>query len=400
MANEKTGTLQFQQSDGSYVAGYPKTLLSQVIGGQDAIDTAKVEAIETAGTNADAKYPVMDGTGATGTWDVSISGKAATAAKADAATTAEACTGNAATATTAESAKACTGNSATATKLATARTIALSGDATGSASFDGSSNITIPVVFVRTTGLTDLIPDNAGAHNSIYRGKSLGSSVTSAQWTAIGSGTFRDLFIGDYWTIGGVNWRIAAFDYWLHCGDTECTTHHVVIVPDTELAACQMNSTNTTTGGYVGSNFYTGANGNTGKATAVNKINAAFGSAHILSHREYLTNAVTNGKPTGTDWYNSTVELMNESMVYGATFFEPNPNGADPWDVCRNYTIDKAQLPLFAHDQSRICNRTDWWLRGVVSPANFAFVDACGGCNCSNASNSLGVRPAFGIKQS
>ena len=37
----------------------------------------------------------------------------------------------------------CTGNSATATKLATARTITLSGSVTGSASFDGSSNVTI-----------------------------------------------------------------------------------------------------------------------------------------------------------------------------------------------------------------------------------------------------------------
>jgi cytoskeletal protein CcmA (bactofilin family) len=36
-----------------------------------------------------------------------------------------------------------TGNAATATKLATARTISLSGDVTGSASFDGSSNVTI-----------------------------------------------------------------------------------------------------------------------------------------------------------------------------------------------------------------------------------------------------------------
>ena len=38
------------------------------------------------------------------------------------------------------------GNASTATKLATARTISLSGDATGSASFDGSANATITVV--------------------------------------------------------------------------------------------------------------------------------------------------------------------------------------------------------------------------------------------------------------
>lgn len=291
-------------------------------------------------------------------------------------------------------------DAATAAKLATPRAIALSGDATGSATFDGSGNATIATTLARTVGLTDLCPDGAAAHNCFYRGKSLGSSVTSAQWTAIGSGTFRDLFIGDYWTIGGVNWRIAAFDYWLHCGDTECTTHHVVIVPDTSLANAQMNSTNTTDGGYVGSDFYTGANGNTGKATAVNKINAAFGSAHILSHRELLTNAVTNGKPTRTGWYDSTVELMNESMVYGATFLEPNPNGAAPWNGSDNSTIDKAQLPLFAHDQSHICIRASWWLRGVVSPTLFAKAGGQGYCSCDFAGESVGVRPAFGIKQS
>ena len=54
--------------------------------------------------------------------------------------------GNAQTATTATTANACSGNSATATKLATSRTIALSGDITGSASFDGSANATITTV--------------------------------------------------------------------------------------------------------------------------------------------------------------------------------------------------------------------------------------------------------------
>jgi len=52
-------------------------------------------------------------------------------------------TGNASTATTATTAGSCTGNSATATTLQTARTIALTGSVTGSASFDGSANISI-----------------------------------------------------------------------------------------------------------------------------------------------------------------------------------------------------------------------------------------------------------------
>ncbi len=40
---------------------------------------------------------------------------------------------------------------------------------------------------------------NAGAHNSIYRSKKLGSTITAAQLAAIRAGTFNDLYPGDYW---------------------------------------------------------------------------------------------------------------------------------------------------------------------------------------------------------
>ena len=54
---------------------------------------------------------------------------------------------------------ALTGNADTATKLKTARTIALSGAATGTAtSFDGTKNITIPVTTLDATKLTGMIP--------------------------------------------------------------------------------------------------------------------------------------------------------------------------------------------------------------------------------------------------
>ena len=141
------------------------------------------------------------------------------------------------------------------------------------------------------TILAQLTYDNAGAHNSIYRGKNLGTTVTEEQWEAISSGTFTDLYIGDYWVIGGVNWRIAAFDYYLNCGDTSFTKHHAVIVPDTCLYSAQMNTTNVTTGAYKGSAMYT-ANLTQAKST----INSAFGSSHVLSHRIYLSNATSNGR--------------------------------------------------------------------------------------------------------
>lgn len=236
--------------------------------------------------------------------------------------------------------------------------------------------------------IAPLLFNNAAAHNAIYRGKSLGSTVTTAQYNAIKAGTFEDLYIGDYWTIGGVNYRIAAFDYYLNCGDTNCTTHHAVIVPDTCLYTHVMNDTNITTGGYVGSKMYT-----EGLERTKTTIKSAF-SGHVLSHRIYLTNAVSNGRPSAGAWCDSEVDLMCEEMVYGTGIFRPTSDGTN---VPTNYRVEKSQLPLFAHEPSRICNRNTWWLRDVVTASGFAFVSGNGGADYTGASGSYGVRPAFCI---
>ena len=246
--------------------------------------------------------------------------------------------------------------------------------------------------------IAPLLFNNAGAHNAIYRGKSLGSTVTTAQYAAIKAGTFDDLYIGDYWTIGGVNYRIAAFDYYLNSGDTNCTTHHVVIVPDTCLYNAQMHNTssggyeggaaNTTTGGYVGSDMYK-SNLEQAKTT----IKSAF-SGHVLKHRIYLTNAVANGRASGGAWCDSEVDLMCEQMVYGSGIFSPVSDGSN---VPANYRVEKSQLPLFQHEPSRICNRATWWLRDVITASLFAIVSAYGIASSGGASYSFGVRPAFCI---
>lgn len=244
-----------------------------------------------------------------------------------------------------------------------------------------AENAVAPVLAILSSG--------AGAHNSIYRGKNLGTSVTAAQWAAIADGSFTDLYIGDYWVIDGVNWRIAAFDYYYKTGDTACTTHHVVIIPDTALYSHAMNDTNITTGGYIGSKMHT-----EGLAEAKTKINSAFGSNHILSHRQLLVNAVTDGKPSGGSWYDSTVELMTEQNVYGGKIFGAGNDGST---IPYLYTIDKSQFPLFAHNPSMISNRQWFWLRDVVSAASFAYVYIRGNADSTVASTDNGVRPAFSI---
>lgn len=191
-----------------------------------------------------------------------------------------------------------------------------------------------------------------------------------------------------------MDYIIAAFDYWYKCGDTACNTHHAVVIPRSHLYIYKFNPTNTTEGGYVGSDLY-----KNGLTQAKTTINTAFGSAHILNHRESLVNAAINGAPTGTDWYDSTVELMNENMVYGGRQFSPMPNGAtDPWSTCRNYTIDKNQLPLFQLAPWMGFVRNQWcWLRDVSSKFGFALVDGNGGLGRGEASGDYRVWPAVGI---
>lgn len=232
----------------------------------------------------------------------------------------------------------------------------------------------------------NVLADGAAAHNCIYRGKNLGTSVTAEQYAAISSGKFTDLYIGDYWVIKGVTYRIAAFDYYYNCGDTNFTKHHVVIVPDTSLYKAQMNTSNVTTGGYTGSAMY-----KSNLAQAKTTIKAAFGSAHVLTKRELLTNAVNGNTPSGWAWFDSDVELMNEVQAYGSVAWGAHDGNG------YNVASGDGQFPLFMFDRTKLHNREDYWLRDVASATYFSVVSYNGYATTGNASSSLGVRPAFCI---
>lgn len=223
----------------------------------------------------------------------------------------------------------------------------------------------------------------------LFRGKNLGTALTAVQKAAIKDGSFKGMFLGDYWSIGGRIWRIVDMDYWYNCGDTAFTSHHLVIMPDEALYNAQMNTTNVTTGGYVGSAMY-----KSNLANAKTIVNAAF-QGSVLTHREYLCNAVANGRPSGGAWFDSSIELPNEPMMYGHPHFSPTSDGSTVPSI---YTISKTQLALFMVCPRFIVNRSyNQWLRDVVSSAYFAYVDAYGYAGCSGASDSRGVRPVFPV---
>ena len=224
-------------------------------------------------------------------------------------------------------------------------------------------------------------------HKNLYRGKYLGTSVTAAQKTAIQNGTFKDLYIGDYWTIGGKDWVIADIDYFYNIGSTPLTKHHLLMLPRSPLYEACMKNDGTTTGGYINSDMR-----KTGLASAKSTITSAFGSL-VLTHKDIFVNAVTNGHPSGVTWVDSDVELMNEIMVYG-TFVHAAVN--EGTIVPSNYTTAKTQLAIFKLNMKFLSDMRAWiWLRDVVSSGYFAGVTYLGDASCGNPGDDAGVLPYF-----
>ena len=245
---------------------------------------------------------------------------------------------------------------------------------------------------------------NAGIHNSLFRGKDITDYYTDGTlYTRISSGTFDDLYVGDFIVKNGVNWRIAGFDIYYGKGDTALNTHHAVIVPDTILTTAQMNETNDTTlklntsdvdaQGYPGSKMY-----NTTLPSVLSTyITPVFGS-HVLEYRNLLAHRVnttltnrwgnTTGGTSNWAWFTRKLDLMNENQVTGS--IEWSSTGYETGS-------DDVQFPLFRLAPEFVNKQRSWyWLRNVTSASFFAVVGT-DGLSYNGASYSGGVRPCFYI---
>ena len=243
-------------------------------------------------------------------------------------------------------------------------------------------NVTAKAADLRA--IMELCPP-AISHRMIYRGKNLGTSFTTEQSQAVQNGTFTDMYVGDYWVINGKTRRIGDIDYFIHCGDGNVNLgHHLLMVDDDVDLTVDgstthfMNDTGTTAGGFKGSKMW--------NTTIPNQIlpdiTTAFGN-HLLKHREYISNAVTDGVPTGGEWVDTTYNIFNEAMYYGTVVNGANNAGTGLF----NTGCSKNQIKLFMLNQSSMNRRMNIWLRDVVSAAAFAFVTNNGNAGMDPASS-------------
>lgn len=238
--------------------------------------------------------------------------------------------------------------------------------------------------------LTLIYPANAGAHNSVYRGKDITElwydGTLSEQ---IAAGTFNDIFVGDY-IIGKNSKRkyiVADLNYYFNMAQHPITTPHILMISEDIMGLEAMNAEeNTAKGGYPKSEMHLET---LDKYRTI--INNDFEN-HILKHEEIFATYTLENDLTTWAWYdNCTVELMNEHMVFGSKVF--NLNGHE-------VGIGSTQLALFRYRPDLIVakdnnDRQLYWLRDVVSDTSFSRVSSYGFPYSDESSRVLGVRPYF-----
>lgn len=227
---------------------------------------------------------------------------------------------------------------------------------------------------------------NANTHNATYRGQNLGSfNETFAD--DIDNGTFNNMWVGDYFTVNKHTYKIAGFNY--KYGHEENTTlaNHLIMITDV-LGTHDMNSTDTTAGGFAGSSMFKD------EIPVVEKQLATDFGEHLLKFKSYLSTSIdSSSAPNGGQWYELTANLCNSAMWWGSpSEYSNNANG-----VKFNIGDEDTQLPIMKlHTDEQKNGGQDVWLRDVYNSRDFACAYGDGSPNSGDASVSrIGVRAFF-----
>ena len=258
------------------------------------------------------------------------------------------------------------------------------------------------------------IQDNAASHNAFYVEEDITDMFNDGTFTRnVENGTFKDIFPGMYitksYTAAGIesniteDFAVGDLDYFLTSGSTELTTHHaLMIMKNGSTEYVRMNASNTTSGGYVGSEMWT-----TTIPKYVTAVENAFGSSHIIEHGEILTNAVDTSKiargytgltgaASNFTWNNVKFNLFNNNMIYGSQI--TSSSFYDAGNRTQQIAAMRHNSNLKIGHKGKGGARSYYWLSDVVSSSNFAIAGTGGNATWSNASISYYVRGYFLLK--
>lgn len=227
--------------------------------------------------------------------------------------------------------------------------------------------------------LFDGIPE---MHTQIFRGNNLGSALTTAQKTAISNGSFTDLWLGDYWLIGGIKYRIADFNYFMRFGSPSTYINHVVVVPDTELGYSTYSATATATSYYS-------ASIRTALTECLSTIRSAFTDANILSIKHNLITEITAAGGVSYTSNTSKLELMTLRQVFGASEYRS-----------RNARQPQNQFSLFRVAPKYIIDSEPYYLQDLTvdKGAYYVFEDGFFDTTKYPNEDQKSLRPFFALR--
>ena len=160
-----------------------------------------------------------------------------------------------------------------------------------------------------------------------------------------------------------------------------------VMFPGSNLLQAQMNSTNTTAGGYIESDMYKNTIPKCDTA-----VKGAFGSSRVTAINVYYPNSfktTTAGEANEWAQYSVYCTLPTECQIYGGQIWADNQY---------EFGYEAHQLAAFRHNKRFPSN---FWLRNVSKYNNYASTfchcSSDGRANRANASDVSGVRPLFNL---
>lgn len=284
-------------------------------------------------------------------------------------------------------------------------------DIVGSEDISGIDDGTLTGIVKSFYAFMKHIQDGAAAHNGIYVEEDITDMFNDGTFSQnVANGTFKDIFPGMYitktYTATGLETNITEdfvvgdLNYHLHHGDTETTANHaLMLMKNGTTVTHKMNDSNVTTGGFTGSKMWTDV---IPKYAAA--IQNAFGSDHILSHRELLSNAVNTsgssmagagftGFASNWAWFSVLFNIMNNAMRFGVC--PTSSSFYDTGDCTKQLALFQLASDLKIAKLGKGGARTWDWLRDVASATVFADCGSGGNSDYVDASGAGALRGYF-----
>lgn len=225
--------------------------------------------------------------------------------------------------------------------------------------------------------LFDNIPE---MHNHLYRGKNLGTSYTASQKEEVSNGTFNDMWLGDYWNVGGNKWYICGFNI---MGSPTYSENHIVIMGDDLAQNIKWDSTQS--GSNMGKIAYTQST--IYKVDLPNYVSNSIPStfkSNLYEREEYLVTAkdATTFKTTSSSWIKVSANVPRISNILGVpnTFSWVDEKNSWKSGIDPSLANSGGKFPIFNFVKPyKILGSNTFWLQDDDGPLGARYGNSSGG---------------------